>query len=202
MLVYLSQSQLAYSNFPQDWKHKIISSLVHSSALWLRQKKVLCQKKEKVLCQNVCQIVIHRSRKTPSFRHPVSYIFIHVSPLHFLKKYNNRCTLGARMFSETGHIGAVLTLVSNICLGKAYQNAGQWLAEKFYNDFQIGFSCFTTFPPSWECRDIQLAGWCGDRVHGIGTNVVFNFSLFKLTSKPSTVGYHYTPQNSLPSHPT
>jgi hypothetical protein len=35
------------------------------------------------------------------------------------------------------------------------------------------------------CRDIQLAGWSGDRVYGIGTNVVFNFSLFKLTSKPS-----------------
>jgi hypothetical protein len=47
------------------------------------------------------------------------------------------------------------------------------------------FSCFTTFPPSWECRDIQLAGWCGDRGCGIGTNVVFNFSLFKLKSKPS-----------------
>jgi hypothetical protein len=48
------------------------------------------------------------------------------------------------------------------------------------------FSCLTTFPPSWECRDIQLAGWSGDRVYGIGTNVVFNFSLFKLTSKPQS----------------
>ncbi len=47
-------------------------------------------------------------------------------------------------------------------------------------------SCFTTFPPSWECRDIQLVGCCGDRVCGIGTNVVFNFSLFKLASKPSS----------------
>jgi hypothetical protein len=48
-------------------------------------------------------------------------------------------------------------------------------------------SCFTTFSPSWECRDIQLAGWYGDRVRGIGTNVVFNFSLFKLASKPSKI---------------
>jgi hypothetical protein len=52
------------------------------------------------------------------------------------------------------------------------------------------FSCLTTFPPSWECRDIQLAGWSGDRVYGIGTNVVFNFSLFKLTSKPSKKFYN------------
>ncbi len=37
-------------------------------------------------------------------------------------------------------------------------------------------SWFTTFTPSWGCRDTKTTSWYGDRGYDIGTNVVFNFS--------------------------
>jgi hypothetical protein len=44
-------------------------------------------------------------------------------------------------------------------------------------------SWFTAFTPSLELPVYPADRWCGDRRYAMGTNVVFNLSLFKLASK-------------------